>query len=232
MKRAVVSIGAVALLGCSIESGTAPTTGLITVSEKAAVQQALAHSFGSDSLYTTLSGFVLPFIDQATPLANATGDTTKIAGFQLDAVAGSVSSGVFGFLAWRGYRPATGTVDSVFLVVGAGTTLPLDDSLGAAFAVSLLGSGAAWVIAEAPDSSVQVWRARTGAVHVTSASFGSASSTDLGGGFGIARSRGTIAGNYHLSAKLVPDSTTTVTAAQDFSSGALGVHLRVTGSGP
>ena len=232
MKRAVVSIAAVALLGCSFDSGMAPTTEIIAVGEKAAVQQALARSFGSDSLYSTLSGFVLPFIDQATARANATGDTTKIAGFQLDVVAGSLSAGVVGFLAWRGYRPATGTVDSLFLVVGAGTTVPLDDSLGAAFAVNLLGSGAAWVIAEAPDSSVQIWRARTGAVHVTSASFGAASSADLGGGFGIARSRGTIAGDYHLSAKLVPDSTTTVTAAQDFSSGALGVHLRVTGNGP
>jgi len=232
MKRAVGCLATLAALACSIDSGTAPTTEVISVAEKAAVQQALALSFGSDSLYTTLSGFVMPFIDQATPFGNAPGDTTKIAAFQLDAVAGSISAGVFGVLAWRGYRAASGTVDSVFLVVGAGTALPLDDSLSETFAVNLLGSGTAWVIAEAADSSVQTWRARTGALHIANATFGVSSTVDLGGGFSITRARGTIVGDYHLSAKLVPDSSTTVTAAQAFSSGVNGVHLIVAGPLP
>lgn len=232
MKRAVGSLVTLAALACSIDSGTAPTNEVVTAAEKAAVQQALALSFGSDTLYTTLSGFVLPFIDQATPFGNAPGDTTKVAAFQLDAVAGSLTTGVFGVLAWRGYRSASGTVDSVFLVVGAGTALPLDDSLSEAFAVNLLGSGTAWVIAEAADSGVQTWRARTGALHVTNATFGDASTVDLGGGFSITRSRGTIVGDYHLSAKLVPDSSTTVSAAHSFSSGVMGVHLVVAGPVP
>ncbi len=220
-----------ALTACT-DSGTAPTFNVVSVGEKAAVQQALARSFGSDSLYTTLSGFVLPFIDQATPQANAPGDTTKVAAFQLEVVAGALSAGVFGALAWRGYDANTGTVDTVFLVVGTGLAPPVDDSLREAFAVNVLGSGTAWVIAQTPDSSVQTWRARAGAVHVTGATFGTATSADLGGGFRIARARGTIIGDYHTTAKLVPDSSTTVTAALDFSGGVEGVHLRVEGSAP
>jgi hypothetical protein len=151
MKRGVgtlVTLASLTSLACSIDSGTAPTNEVVTAAEKAAVQQALALSFGSDTLYTTLSGFVLPFIDQATPFGNAPGDTTKVAAFQLDAVAGSLSAGVFGVLAWRGYRSERDG-GLVFLVVGAGTDLPLDDSLSETFAVNLLGSGTAWVIAEA-----------------------------------------------------------------------------------
>ena len=231
MQRLVVTLVALAALACS-DSGTAPTANVIAADEKAAVQQALALSFGSDTLYTTLSGIVLPFIDQATAFGNATGDTTKVAAFQLDAVAGSFSAGVFGVLAWRGYRSASGTVDSVFLVVGAGTDLPLDDSLSETFAVNLLGSGTAWVIAEAADSGVQTWRARTGALRVANATFGVGTTVDVGNGFSVTRSRGTIVGDYHLSAKLVPDSSTTVTAAQAFSSGVNGVHLVVAGPLP
>ncbi len=229
MTKSAVGFLLLALTACT-DGGTAPTLNVVSVGEKAAVQQALTLSFGSDSLFTTLSGFVLPFIDQATPVPNAPGDTTKVAAFHLEVVAGALSAGVFGTLAWRGYDATTGTVDTVFLVVGAGLIPPINDSLSEAFAVNLLGSGTAWIIAQAPDSSIQTWRARTGAIHITSATFGSATSADLGGGFTIARSRGTIVGDYHTTAKLVPDSATTVTAAVDFSAGVEGVHLRVEGA--
>jgi len=218
-----------ALAACT-DSGTAPTLNVIPVAEKAAVQQALALSFGRDSLYAALSGVVLPFLDQATPVPNGPGDTTRIAAFQLEAVAGTLTGGVSGTLAWRGYRAGSGTVDTVILVVGAGATIPVDDSLREAFAVNLLGSGSAWIIAQAPDSSVQTWRARTGALHVTGTTFGAASTADLGGGFTISRSRGTVNGDYHTTAKLVPDSATTVSAAMDFSAGVEGVFLRVEGA--
>jgi hypothetical protein len=231
LKRPVVLFAALTLAACS-DSGTAPTTNVLSVREKSAVQQALALSFGNDSLYTTLSGFVLPFLDQATPLANANGDTTKLAGFQLQVVAGTITAGVSGVLAWRGYRPATETVDTIFLVVGAGLDTPLSDSLSQTFAVNLLGSGTAWVIAESADSSTQTWVARTGAISVNEASYGSATSADLGGGFSIARARGWMSGHTHLMAKLVPDSSTTVTAALDFSGKIEGVKLTVTGTSP
>jgi len=231
LKHPVALLAVLILAACS-ESGTAPTTNLISAAEKSAVQQALALSFGNDSLYTTLSGFVLPFLDQATPQPNGSGDTTKLAGFQLEVVAGAISAGVSGLLAWRGYRPATGTVDTVFLVVGAGLTPPLSDSLSQTFAVNLLGSGTAWVIAESPDSSTQTWQARTGAINVSGSSYGNETSADLGGGFSIARARGWISGDTHLTAKLVPDSSTTVAAALDFSSRIEGVKLTVSGTGP
>ena len=219
----------IASSACS-ESGTAPTANLVGPGEKAAAQLALSRSFGSDSLYTTLAGFVLPFIDQATPQDNGSGDTTKVAAFQLEVVAGTVTGGVSGTLAWRGYDPSTGTVDTVVLVVGAGLTPPVDDSLRETFAANLLGSGTAWIIAQASDSSVQTWRARTGALHVIDATFGSETKADLGGGFTIARSRGTISGDYHTTAKLVPDSSTSATTGLEFSGGAEGVHLRVEGA--
>ena len=98
--------------------------------------------------------------------------------------------------------------------------------------MNLLGSGTAWVIAQAPDSSVQIWLARAGALHVARSSYGTAATADLDDGFSITRSRGTIAGDYHVTAKLVPDSATTVTAGQDFSAGISGVRLQITGTGP
>ncbi|MGH7537820.1 MAG: hypothetical protein ACREMF_04235 [Gemmatimonadales bacterium] len=232
MKHLVVACAALGVLAC-VDSGTAPTADLVSAGEKTAVQQALSLSLGYDSLFLVFSEAVLPFIDQATPRANPSGDTTKLAGFQLEVVAGSLTAGISGILAWRGYRPLTRTVDSVFFVIGAGVVLPLTDSLSDLFAVTLLGSGTAWVIAEAPDSSVQTWRARTGALNVSSASYGAGTSADLGGGFTLTRARGTMAGDYHLTAKLVPDSSTTVTTDQDFSAGGIqGLQLRLTGSGP
>lgn len=231
MNRLVCLFVVLALAACS-ESGTAPTTNLIPASEKGAVQEALTRSFGNDSLYTTLSGFVLPFLDQATPQVNAPGDTTKIAGFQLNVVAGTITAGASGVLAWRGYRPATATVDTVFLVIGAGTNPPFSDSLNQTFAVNLLGSGTAWVIAQATDSSVQTWQARTGAIQIDGAAYGTETTADLGGGFSIARARGWLAGNTHFLAKLVPDSTTSVTGMLDFSGKIEAVLLTVTGSAP
>jgi hypothetical protein len=231
LKRHLCLLAALVLAACS-DTSTAPTTDLVSAAEKSAVQEALTRSFGNDSLYTTLSGFVLPFLDQATSQANPTGDTTKVAAFQLNVVAGALSAGASGVLAWRGYRPATGTVDTVFLVIGAGLTPPLSDSLSQTFAVNLLGSGTAWVIAEAPDSSVQTWQARTGALQVDSASYGAGTTADLGGGFSITRARGWLAGNAHLTAKLVPDSTTSVSAVLDFSGKTEGVMLTVSGTAP
>jgi hypothetical protein len=232
MKRAATALAVFAALACSVDSGMAPTNDVISGDEKAAVQQALATSFGDDTVYAALSGFVLPFIDQATAQPNAAGDTTRVAGFQLEAVAGVISGGVSGVLAWRGYRPASGTVDSIFLVVGAGVDPGLDDSLSDRFAFNLLGSGTAWVIAEAPDSSVQTWLARTGALTIPTATFAAPVTVDLGGGLSVTKSRGTMTGNYHLTAKLVPDSSTAITTSLDFAAGSAGVKVQVSGQLP
>jgi hypothetical protein len=232
MQRALTVLAALVTGACAIDSGTAPTANLITAAEKAAVQQALARSFGGDTLYAAFVVFVLPFMDQATPLVNPTGDTTRLAGFQLEAVAGSISAGVTGVLAWRGYRAGTGTVDTVVLTVGAGLEPPLTDSLSDRFAFNLLGSGTAWVVAQAADSSVQTWLARTGALTVTDARFGQPTTVDAGDGLTVSRARGSIAGDFHLTAKLIPDSSTTVGTTASFGGGIEAVRVIVTGELP
>ncbi|HMA40179.1 MAG TPA: hypothetical protein VKP10_08890 [Gemmatimonadales bacterium] len=226
MKRAVISLAAVGALACSVDSGTAPTTNVISTAEKAAVQQALAISFAGDSLFASLSTFVLPFIDQATPLVNGPGDTTKLAAFQLQVSGTTLSAGLSGVLAWRGFRSATQTVDSVFLLIGGGFVPPLDDSLSADGAIDIGGSGTAWVVAQAPDSSVQTWRARTGALRVNSVNYGEGSSIVLQG-LTWTRFRGTLVGNAHVTAKLVPDSTTSVSAGWDFGGGLEAMMLKI-----
>lgn len=227
MKRAVTSLAALGMIACAVDSGTAPTTNVISTAEKAAVQQALASSFGGDSLFASLSTFVLPFIDQATPQVSGSGDTTKLAAFQLQLAAGTLSAGLSGVLAWRGFRPATETVDSVFLLIGGGFTPPLDDSLSADGAIDIGGSGTAWVVAQAPDSSVQTWRARTGALRVSGVSYGEGSSV-VQQGLTWTRFRGNLAGDAHLTAKLVPDSATTVSAGWSFGGGLEAMMLKIT----
>lgn len=227
MKRAVTWLAALATLSCSVDSGTAPTANVIPTAEKAAVQQALASSFRGDSLFASLATFVLPFIDQATPLANGAGDTTKLAAFQLQVSGATLSAGLSGVLAWRGYHSNSETVDTVVLVVGGGFVPPLDDSLSAGGAFDVPGSGTAWVIAEAPDSTVQTWLARTGAFSVSSVSYGSSISV-VQQGFTWTRFRGTLVGATHMTAKLIPDSSTTVSAGWTFSNGLEAVMLKVT----
>jgi hypothetical protein len=227
MKRAVTWLAALATVSCSVDSGTAPTANVIPPAEKAAVQQALASSFRGDSLFASLATFVLPFIDQATPLANGAGDTTKLAAFQLQVSGAIISAGLSGVLAWRGYHSGTETVDTVVLAVGGGFVPPLDDSLSAGGAFDAPGSGTAWVIAEAPDSTVQTWLARTGALSVSSVSYGSSISV-VQQGFTWTRSRGTLVGATHMTAKLIPDSSTTVSAGWTFSNGLEAVMLKVT----
>ena len=227
MKRAVTSLAALGMLACSVDSGTAPTTNVISTAEKAAVQQALASSFRGDSLFASLPTFVLPFIDQATPQVNGAGDTTKLAAFQLQLSAGTLSAGLSGILAWRGFREATQTVDSVFLLIGGGFTPPLDDSLSADGAIDIGGSGRAWVVAQAPDSSVQTWLSRAGALKVSSVNYGEGSSV-VQQGLTWTRFRGTLSGDAHLTAKLVPDSTTTVSAGWNFGGGLEAMMLKIT----
>jgi hypothetical protein len=227
MKRAMVSLAALGAFACSVDSGTAPTTNVIPLAEKAAVQQALSTSFHGDSLFVSLATFVLPFIDQATPQVNPAGDTTKVAAFQLQVAAGALTAGLSGVLAWRGYRPATQTVDSVFLFVGGGFLPPIDDSLSAGGAIDTPGTGRAWVIAQAADSSVQTWLARSGALSISGVNYGSGI-TVVQQGLTWTRFRGSLVGAAHVVAKLVPDSATTVSASLNFAGGLEAVMLKIT----
>ncbi|HTR19974.1 MAG TPA: hypothetical protein VMH88_03900 [Gemmatimonadales bacterium] len=226
MRRLMAGLCLLAL-ACAPDKGTAPTTDLVSAAEKIAVQRALALGFNNDSLYQALSAYVFPFVEQATPQVHSPGDTTKLTAVQLSVTAGSTTEGLSGVIAWRGYHPTTGIVDSVFLVLGSGLVPPISDSLQLLSTFDTPGTGTAWVIAQTTDTSVQVWQSRSGALHVASASYGAG--TSASSGYTLTRYRGTLAGDYHLTAKLVPDSSTTVSTDATYPGGIYAVKVAITG---
>ncbi len=225
MKRIAAGVFCLVTLACSPDKGNAPSTDLVSASEKVAVQRALAIGFNNDSTYLALATYVLPFIEQATPFVNPSGDTTKLTAVQLSVTGSGVTEGLSGVLAWRGYHPNTGIVDSVFLVMGVGLTPPFSDSLQLIQTFDAPGTGTGWVMAQTSDSSVQVWQARTGALNVASASYGSGTSASAG--YTLTRYRGTMAGDYHLTAKLVPDSSTSASSDANYASGVYAVKVAI-----
>jgi hypothetical protein len=231
MKHLAVALVALAAIACS-DSGSAPNTDAISVDEKAAVQAVLTKGLAGDTLYPILSALVFPFIEQATPQASAS-DTTKLVGIQLDvnATQGSVpvTSQLTAVLAWRGFRPATKTVDSVFFVIGTGLTPPVTDSLRQSFSPDSAGAGTGFVFHQGTDSVITTWTARTGALQLASGSYGAGSPTTAGT-LTLTVFRGTIGGQYAVTAKLVPDSSTTVTSAATYSAGIHAVKLKITGT--
>jgi len=76
-----------------------------------------------------------------------------------------------------------------------------------------------------------VWLARAGHVRTTASSYGSGR-TQSGGGVQLTTYRGMLNGEFAIAAKLVPDSTTTVSSAMDFGSGARALKVRIRGSLP
>lgn len=230
MKRIAAALEAglcLLAIACAPDKGTAPSTDLVSAQEKTAVQRALAIGFNNDSLYLALATYVLPFVEQATPQVHGPGDTTKLTAIQLSVSTGGTTSGLSGTLGWRGYHPETGIVDSVFLVIGTGLTPPITDSLMVLTGFDTPGTGSAWVFAQTSDTSVQVWQSRSGAVNVASASYGAGVSGS--GGFTLTRYRGTLAGDYHVTAKLVPDSSTTVSTDATYAGGIYAVKVAISG---
>jgi hypothetical protein len=176
---------------------------------------------------------VFPFIDRATREGEGPGDTTRLVGILLDISASKGDTPVVaqftGLLDWRHYHPSTQTVDTITFLLGAGITPPLSDSLATSFSPDSAGTGVGFVLAQAQDSVIQTWLTRTGLFHVTGASFGSAESTGLGG-LTLAVSHGTLNGDFHLTAELVPDSSTSVSDTRSFSGGIQAVKIRITGT--
>jgi len=231
MKHLAVALVALAAIACS-DSGSAPNTDAISVDEKAAVQAVLTKGLAGDTLYPILSALVLPFIEQATPQASAS-DTTKLVGIQLDVNATQdtvhVTSQLTAVLAWRGYRPATKTVDSVFFVIGTGLTPPVTDSLRESFSPDSARAGTGFVFHQGTDSVLTTWTARTGSLQLASGNYGGGSATTAGT-LTLTVFRGTIGGQYALTAKLVPDSSSTVTSAQSYTAGIHAVKLKINGT--
>lgn len=230
-----------ALAGCSDAGGVDPDA--INGRELAAVRIALDSAFrhdptldsaftGDSGLYVLMAAIVFPFIDRASYIVSGA-DTTRIVGIEIDiqATQGGVpiTSNLTVVLAWNGYDSTTHTVDSVFFLMGAGRA-PISDSLWTRFTLDTAGTGTGFVIHQATDSSVTKWLSRGGHLRTTASSYGAGRS--LGGGIGTSFTifRGSVSGNFAINAKLVPDSSTTVTGAKDFGSGARALKVQIRGS--
>jgi len=134
--------------------------------------------------------------------------------------------GLTGVLAWKGYRTTSRTIDSVFFVLGSGRA-PVSDSLWQRFTLDTAGTGTGFVVHQATDSTVTKWLSRGGHLRTTSSQYGSSQG---GSTFNVAR--GMLNGEFTITAKSVPDSSTTVTSALDFGSGARAVRVKIRGTLP
>jgi hypothetical protein len=229
MQKLLLPLTALAALAlaCSDAGGVDPDA--IDARELTAVRLALDTALVGDTLYPTLSLLVFPFIDRASYLVTGS-DTTRVVGIEFDIRAkqgaDSVIADFSAVLGWRGYSATTRTVDSVFFLLGAGRA-PVNDSLRTRFSPDTAGTGTGFVIHQDPDSAVTVWLARAGHVITTATSYGSGHSL----GAGVTLFRGTMNGEFAITAKQVPDSTaSTVSSARDFGSGARALKVRIRGT--
>ena len=232
MKRLTCLLATAAVAFACSKDSTSVDPDAIDGRELAAVRSALDSALKNDSSYQILRVFVFAYVDRASRIPTGAGDTLRLVGVQLDVNATKADTPVVAqlsaVLGWRRYSATTHTVDSVMFVAGTGLTPPLSDTLRQRFSPDTAGIGSGFVIHQAPDSSVHVWLARTGALHIAGNSYGSGTSTS-GSGLTITTSRGTVSGDYHLMGKLVPDSSTTVSAAAAFGGGIRGLLIRITG---
>jgi hypothetical protein len=227
--------------GCSDAGGAGGVDAdAIPGAELAAVRVALDSAFlpdtnldpaftGDSGLYALMSALVFPFMDRASRIGQGP-DTTRVVGieFDIDATQGGsqVTSNLTAILAWKGYDTTTSTVDTVFFLLGSGRA-PVSDSLWSRFTLDTAGTGTGFVIHQAADSTVSKWLSRGGHLRSTSSRYGSSQGTST---FSV--SRGSLSGEFTINAKLVPDSTTTVTSALDFGSGARAIKVRIRGDLP
>lgn len=224
------------LAACSADVGGVDPDA-ISAAEKHALWIALDSAFrhdasldpaftGDSGLYALMSTLVIPFVDRASRIATG-GDTTRVVGieFDIDATQNGtqVVSSLTAVLAWRGYDSTTQTMDSVFFLLGTGRA-PVTDSLWSQFTLETPGTGTGFVIHQRADSTTIKWLSRGGHLRTTSSQYGSAQG---GSTFNVAR--GTLSGEFTINAKLVPDSSTAVTAALDFGSGARAIRVKIRG---
>ena len=238
MKKLLILALAGALAACSDAGGVDPDA--IDEAEILAVRTALDSAFlndtnldpaftGDSGLYALMAALVFPFIDRASRITQG-GDTTRVVGieFDIDATQGDsqVTSNLSAVLAWKGFNPAAETVDSVYFLLGAGRA-PVSDSLWERFTLDTAGTGTGFVIHQLPDFSVRTWLSRGGHLRTTASQYGSSQGNSIFRVF-----RGSLSGAYTITAKLVPDSSTTVSSALDFGSGIHGIKVQIHGSLP
>src|SRR6058998_1121069 len=207
---------AAALVACSKDS-VAVDPDAIDGAEKAAVQAALNIALKDDPLYPTLAFLVFPFIDRASHVSTVNREA-RFVGIELDIDAVQAGTPVVAqfatILGWRGYSSATHTIDSAFVLMGAGITPPpVADQLGDHFSPDVPGTGIGYVVQQNPDASVQAWLSYTGTL--------------------LAASRGTLKGDFQVTGHLIPVATPPdVSAAASFAGGIQALKLRITGTVP
>jgi hypothetical protein len=241
MRTLLIPLALAGVVGaCSDAGGVDPDA--IPEAELAAVRVALDSAFlhdtvldrgftGDSGLYALMSALVFPFIDRASRIGQGGATaTTRVVGieFDIDATQGGtqVTSNLTGILAWKGYDSTTQTIDSVFFLLGSGRA-PVNDSLWSRFTLDTAGTGTGFVIHQAADATVRKWLSRGGRLRTTASRYGSPQGTTT---FSV--SRGSLNGDFTITAKSVPDSASTVTAALDFGNGARGVKVRIRGDLP
>jgi len=240
MKKLLLLALAGALVACSDAGGVDPDA--IDDAEILAVRTALDSAFlhdtvldpgftGDSGLYALMSALVFPFIDRASRIAQGGGgDTTRVVGieFDIDATQGGsqVTSNLSAVLAWKGFDATAETVDSVYFLMGSGRA-PVSDSLWERFTLDTAGTGTGFVVHQLPNFTVRKWLSRGGHLRTTASQYGSSQGNSTFRVF-----RGTLSGEYTITAKLVPDSTTTVSSALDFGSGTHGIKVQIHGSLP
>jgi hypothetical protein len=239
MRKLLIPLALAGLLGACSDAGGVDADA-IPGPELIAVRMALDSAFlpdtildpaftGDSGLYALMSALVFPFMDRASRIAQGS-DTTRVVGieFDIDATQGGshVTSNLTAILAWKGYDSTSETVDSVFFLLGAGRA-PVNDSLWSRFTLDTAGTGTGFVIHQAADSTVTKWLSRGGRLRTTASHYGSAQ-----GNATFSVSRGSLDGDFAITAKLVPDSSTTVTSALEFGSGARAVKVKIRGNLP
>ena len=236
MRRPLALLAALGVaMGCSSDAGGGVTldSDVIDQAQLDAVRRSLSDAELDDEFFPTLVGLVFPFIDRASHFVAGSSDTTRLVGIELDIdvhdTQGVPLNAQFtALLGWRGYRPATRTVDSVFFALGAGRA-PVNDVLGATFSPDVAGSGTALILHQAADSFVTAWRTGGGQLVTTASSYGAA--TTQGSDLTLAVSRGTLSGRLTVtSAAQVSGGTTIVATAKDFSGGTRALKVAIRGT--
>lgn len=223
---------------CSDAGGVDPDA--IPEAELAAVRLALDSAFlhdttldaaftGDSGLYALMSELVFFFVDRASRIPHGT-DTMRVVGIEwdIDATQGGaqVVSNFTTVLAWKGFDATAGVMDSVYFLLGSGRA-PVNDSLWTRFTLDTAGTGTGFVIHQAPNLTTSKWLSRGGHLRTNSSTYGSPQGSTQ---FSVAR--GTVFGEYTISAKSVPDSTTTVASSLVFDNGARAIRVRIRGTLP
>src|SRR2546425_6542201 len=156
---------AAALVACSSDS-VAVDPDAIDGAEKAAVQAALNVALKDDPLYPTLAFLVFPFIDRASHVSTVNGEA-RFVGIELDIDAVQAGTPVVAqfatLLGWRGYSSTTQTIDTAFVLMGAGITPPpVDDQLSDHFSPTPRAPASVTWSRRTPTPGCQPWPWSTG----------------------------------------------------------------------